>query len=480
MNSKASKLCAMMVVAAFIVTAFAIIPADGTDADDSSKTYYMHFEEVNSSYETVKSIWIEFKAADATWGEFQKAANLAFKNYGVDEEFADSGWLTGYGGDCSTWIVKDGNWVGTQDPQTEYIAGNVLAIAAGPGSYVFGGAPPSEVASRYSKVSDTYYQRIPCVGIDDYKAGNHKTYYVHFDVVPTAATVDPTQSTWIKFDATDDSQEAFVAGVNSQFALFRLDLSFGMNGWITSATYLGSSTWTVVEGKWKPVETTATDYKAATVIGLVMGPGSYTYGEAPPAATIDKYYKASDTYYQRYPSVAEDAYKSAAKTYNISVEELGDDCLVTKSMKFSFEATDKDNCALAAAWNKAFAKEGVLITATIGSYFKLTSALGTKIGTWFTTDGGEWKHTESTMTQYISAEAIALELGAKSTIMNAEPPADVKDKYQKDPQYETYYRMPDTAANFYKQNSNMTLYVIIGVVAAVVVLGAAFFLIKKH
>ena len=478
MNSKAIKLCAIAIVAAFIVTAFVVIPADESSADDTSKTYYIHFEEVNSTYETVKSIWIEFKAADATWGEFQKAANLAFKNYNIDEEFSDAGWLTGYGGDCSTWFVKDGNWTAVNDGKTEYIAGDVIGVAAGPGSYTYGSAPPAEVASRYYKASDTYYQRLPCVGVDDYKANNHKTYYVHFDFVPLASDLKPTNSTWLRFDATDDTMEAFVAGVNSQMALYKIDLSFGMNGWITSATYSGSSTWTVVDGEWKAVTTTATDYKAATVIGLVMGPGSYTYGSAPPAETIDLYYKASDTYYQRYPSVTVSDYKDAVKTYNIVYEAIGDDCKVTKTVKFNFEATDKDNTALMAGINKAFAKEGVLITASIGSYFKFVSADASKITTWFTTDGGEWKHTTETMKQYISADAIALEVGAKSVFMNAEPPADVKDNYMKDPDYETYYRIPDTGADFYK-GSNMLLYIAIGAVAVVAVIILAFVFIKK-
>ena len=190
--------------------------------------------------------------------------------------------------------------------------------------------------------------------------------------------------------------------------------------------------------------------------------------------------------YQRLPCVSIDNYKDASKTYNVVYEAIGDDCLVANTVKMKFDATDRDNAAFAAALNKAFVEAGVDITATIKStMISLESAsFGKKFSTWYTTDGGEWKYTTETLTQYISAEAIALEGGVKSYFYNAEPPADVKDKYWYEEQFTMYHRMPDTSANFYKddekKDTNIALYIGIGVAAVVVIGAVAFFLLRKH
>ncbi len=480
MNSKIMKICAIAVVAAFVVTAFAIIPADGSDAADSSKTYYIHFEEVSDTYVTVKSTWIEFKAADGTWASFQAMANVAFVNYGVDEAFNDNGWLTGYGGDCSTWFVKDGKWTGVNDGKTEYISTDTIAITAGPGSYTMA-APPAEVADKYYKVSDTYYQRLPCVAADDFSANGHKTYNVHFDIVNAKTDVDPAQSTWFSFDATDGTQGSFVAGINSAFALYRIELSCNMAG--SFSGFGGNITTNVVkDGKWTPVADTSTDYKDADTISIVVGDGAFIWGEEPAAAVKDKYtYSDTMMMYIRNPSVAPDSFDGAKKTYNLVVERIADDATVSSTTKYEFEATDKDNAAFIAAFNVASVKNGEDLTAKITTYVSIKSASLKGSSCWFTTDGKEWTFVDDTTKQYISAEAIALELGPKSYYMDTEPPAEVKDKYWKEPDYNTWHFIPETSSNFYKEEkkSNTMLYVGIGIVAVVVVAGIAFVLLRK-
>ena len=484
MNSKTMKLCAIAVVAFFVATAFVIIPADGSDAaDDSSKTYYIHFEEANSAIETVKSTWLEFKAADGTFESFRSMANVAFANYNIDEAVSEAGWFTGYGGWNTTWILKEGKWTAVEDGKTDYVSTDTIAIIAGPGcsSTV---EPAAAVKDKFwYNESAGYWMHIPSVAVDDYKSDSHKTYNLHFEIVNAATDVNSAQSTWISFDATDSTQASFVGAANSAFKLYNIALDYAMDGSLSG--FSGNITaWVLKDGAWTLVTDTSTEYAATDVIALVVGPGCYIYGSEPAAAVKDKYwYNEAWGMYQRLPCVGVDDYKNASKTYNVVYENVADDCSIDKIVKMEFDATDKDNAAFAAALNKAFVENGLDITITnTGSYFSIASAtFGKKFSTWFTTDGGEWKYTTDTLTEYISAEAIALEGGKKSYFYNAEPPADVKDKYWFEEAFNMWHRLPETASDFYKdeKKSNTMLYVGIGIGAVIVVAAVAFLFLRK-
>lgn len=488
MNSKTMKICAIAVVAFFVATAFAIIPADGSNAaDDTSKTYYVHFEEVDSTFSMVKSTWIEVKVSDTTLPGLAKMANVAFANYGIDVTMSDDGSLSGYGGNFACWYVKDGAWTLIDDIGTQYNSGTVIGIVAGPGCYVYGAEPPAAVKDKfwYNAAWDMWHH-LPSVAVEDYKADGHKTYNLHFDIVNATTDVTPAQSTWISFDATDDTLASFVAAANSAFALYGIDALYGSTGYLSSTTFgLDFTCWYAKDGAWSVVSDTSADYSSATEIAIIAGVGSYVYGTEPPATTKDKYtWDDGMAMWMRNPSVTVDGYKDAAKTYNVVYELIADDCSVANTVKMEFKATDKDNAALAAAMNVAFVENGVDCTATItATQFSISNATyGKKFSTWFTTDGKEWTYTTETLTQYISAEAIALEGGKKSYFYNAEPPADVKDKYYFEDAFNMWHRMPDTASDFYKseeKNNNTTLYIGIGVAAVVVVAALAFVFMRK-
>ena len=486
MNSKTMKLCAIAVVAFFVATAFAIIPADGSNAaDDSSKTYNVHFEEVDATFNMTKSVWIEFKAADATLPGLAKMLTVAFQNYGIEAAMDETGSMTGYGGNFACWYVKDGAWTLVDDTTTQYNSGSVIGFVAGPGCYSMTDPPAAVKDKFWYNEAWGMWHHLPSVGVEDYNANGHKTYTLHFDIVNTVETVNPTQTTWINFEATDNTLESFVAAANSAFALYDIDATYGSNGYLSSTTFgYNFACWFVKDGAWASVLDTSTDYAAADVIALVAGEGCSVYGTEPPAAVKDKYtWEASMDMWMRNPSVAVDGYKDASKTYNVVYELIGDDGLVSKTTKMEFEASDKDNAALAGAMNVAFVKNGIDCTATItATQFSVKNAVfGGKFSTWFTTDGKEWTYTTETLKQYISAEAIAFEAGPKSYFYNAEPPADVKDKYWFEEAFNMWHRMPDTASDFYKEEkkSNTMLYVGIGVAAVVVIAALAFVFLRK-
>ena len=305
---------------------------------------------------------------------------------------------------------------------------------------------------------------------------SEKTYRIHFEEVGSDYTV--SKAVWITFQTSDSTFAKFQAAANNAFAIYGIDATFNASGWLTSTTYgSGFSTYYADNGSWKAVADPSVEYSAATEIAIEAGAGSYTYGSAPPAEVIDKYIKVSDTYYTRAPSATSADYKPF--THNLVYEEIGDDCKVSKTTKFAFDSDDTTLTAFVASANVAFLENG--LDASFNAMGWISSkTYGSSNATWIS-DGSEWKAVETTGSDYNNAKGIAIEAGSKSYFYNAEPPADMKDKYSGPDKYNMYYRIPDTAADWFEEkNDDHSLrngLIIGGVIAVVLVAAIAFFAI---
>ena len=184
MDSKISKVIAAMVVAAFCVTAFAVIFTSDDSSADGTVTQKMYVEMVGADGLYTDSQWLIFEF-DGTADDFVAKANAELARVGLSKlvftHAEGSDYISGKydgSGNMATYFEKDGNWTKTNKTTntTNTLVGFRLSgffSHSSSGLFADGREPYMIKDSALARVSKS-----PLV-FDQTAGVNYSTYYLH-------------------------------------------------------------------------------------------------------------------------------------------------------------------------------------------------------------------------------------------------------------------------------------------------------------
>ena len=300
-----------------------------------------------------------------------------------------------------------------------------------------------------------------------------------------------TDSQWLIYEF-DGTVTDFVAKANAALdsvGLGKLVFSYTSGDYV-SGKWDGSSniaTYVAKDGNWSKTDKTAQEYPAATAIGVATGGWiSKTLYESMTAADKAKYTvdgTMGDTWYaikilDKKPTDAPEV-----KTYHILAKHFDAKGKVDKSEWITFDSL-QDNRSYIAKANAAFKDKGwdkVSLSYQWGGVSM--SYDGSSSNSADYAKDGKWEHVSDTSTEYINNSEVCMAFGGYITNALYDTLTDAeKENWIFDFKYEEtsyYYAKITDSTNGWEQKSNITLYIVIGVVAVIAIVAIAFFVIKK-
>ena len=282
METKTSKLVALMIVSLFCVTAFAVVFSEDTAAADT-KTYRIYVEVIDDDGTVETAEWVKFNS-EATNEAWAKAATAAMKAYGIaDVTFTvnDGGiWVNSAApGYNATYYAEGEKWVSITDIKTQYVEKTVIGMAVQNGyisETVYNDLSPESEKANWTYVGyggDYDYMKLLEAKANAYPES--MTYHIFIEIIKEDGTVE--SSKWVNFDS-DKTAAAFVASANKAFAdngLSKVVLTKSGTTYI-SVKYDGSGnthSQYAKDGKWVNVSDTAVQYVGNAVLTFAVNHG---------------------------------------------------------------------------------------------------------------------------------------------------------------------------------------------------------------
>ena len=299
---------------------------------------------------------------------------------------------------------------------------------------------------------------------------------------------------WLYFES-ENTPESFVENGSLAVAAAGLPLTIAYADGYISLTYEASfsnATYAVgSDGKWAAVNDTATEYPAAEKLYFALGNGyiaTAVYNELSDAEKA-KWTETGMGWgydYVRNPQV-QPTDVPETKDYHVFVEVIDAAGKVTSSKWVNFTGY-KTPMGFVVAGNLAYIENELPLVATQ----KTSGAISIKYDgsgnncTAYAKDG-KWNHTNKTQEEYVEGDAVAFSVVhgyIGIPVYNALSDDEKKNWEESGMTYEgyEYQKVVTEDVDGYKEkkDSNIALYIGIGVGAVVVIGALAFFLLRKH
>ena len=325
---------------------------------------------------------------------------------------------------------------------------------------------------------------------DDSAADGKTTHKMYIEVIGNDALVSSTQ--WISFEsdgtASDFAEKATAATAKYGIQDFKfsytegdyLSIKYGDSGNV--ACYYAK------DGAWTSANKTAEEYPAAEVLGFAIGgwisQAKYDALTDANKAKYDATAGFSTDWYAIKILEAKVTDAPAINTYHVFLELFTDKGKVDKSKWVTFDALADPTCFVTdataafkdAGWDKASLTYA-------GGYISMNYEGGAGMNASCYVKDDKWEHVNNTE-EYLENTTLCMAFGGYitntlyDTFDDAEKENWIFDFEYKGTKY-YYTKVTESTTGWEQKNSNLVLYIVIGVVAIIAVVAIAFFVFKK-